>query len=485
MLRPLVVLLAAVMPLAAQSSLPQAASHELALPAGAAPLRYTVQLPAGFEAERPFPLLVWLGDTSPAAVAAIARGGFVVVQAAADANTRDLGALLARLRQDFRVDQVGMHLAGGGVGAAAGLRLAATHGHELQTVSLWSCEGIAADVSLARLRGRRVRLLAGAHELLVPLQRAGVEVATCVAVPEPDALATHFVGLHAERTLRGAAGEVARTLDDFHDAAAKGDEARYFAILPDDAVFLGTDGSERWTGAEFRGFAMPYFERGPAWTYVPLRRFVTVADGGRLAWFDEVLDNESYGACRGSGVLERRGERWVLRQYDLTIPVPNELARGVVDRIRAFADGRAPAVTTVVVVRHAEKQGEQGDVELSVEGVRRSVRLQQTLDALDVRAVYTSEFRRTAATAAPYCRSKGIEPQVVPARDPRALALRIRQENLGQTVVVVGHSNTVPDVLRALGVRTDIEIRDDEYDRLFVVTISVDGARLLSLRYGP
>ncbi|MBL8727373.1 MAG: nuclear transport factor 2 family protein [Planctomycetes bacterium] len=341
MLRPLpVVALALVAPLAAQAKLPSATSHGLPLPAAAAPLAYTVQPPPGFAVERVWPLLVVLGEASPAAVAAIAEAGFVVVQAAADRDPRDLGALLARLRQDVRVDQVGMHLAGGGDGAAAALRLAAAHGHELQTLSLWNLGAVPADLPLAHLRGRRVRLLAGAHELLGPLRRAGVDVRAGVALPEPAALATHLVALHAERTLHGAEGEVARTLDDFHDAAAKGDEARYFAILPDDAVFLGTDASERWTGAEFRAFALPYFERGPAWTYVPLRRFVTLADGGELAWFDEVLDNEAYGGCRGSGVLQRRGERWVLRQYNLTIPVPNELAREFVARIRAAADGR-------------------------------------------------------------------------------------------------------------------------------------------------
>jgi broad specificity phosphatase PhoE len=364
------------------------------------------------------------------------------------------------------------------------LRLAVEGGTELQTVTLWGVQPSADALSWSRLRGRRVRLLDGAHELLAPLRHAGVDVVAVATAPAPDALAAHFVALHAERTLPGIAGEVARTLDAFHTAAAQGDEERYFAILPDDGVFLGTDASERWTGAEFRAFAMPYFERGPAWTYVPLRRSVAVADGGALAWFDEVLDNAAYGACRGSGVLERRGERWVLRQYNLTIPVPNDLARGVVERIRAFADGRAPVVTTVVVVRHAEKQGEEGDVELSATGVQRSVRLQQTLAALDVRAVYTSEYRRTAATVAPLCRAKNLEAQVVPAKDPRALVARIRRQNLGQTVVVAGHSNTVPELLRALGVPDGVQVRDDEYDRLFVVTLSVDEARLLDLRYG-
>ncbi len=300
----------------------------------------TVRLPPGADAAQPLPLLVVLGGVADDAIAAIAEAGFVVVHAPGAPAPERIAALLADLRQRFRVDQVGMHLAGGGEAAPLALRVAATKGHELQTVSIWDCTALPAGLPLARLRDRRVRLLAAAHDLREPLMAAGVDARQCSARPEPEALASHFANLHAERTLRGVAGEVARTLDDFHDAAARGDEERYFAILPDDAVFLGTDASERWTGAEFRTFALPYFERGPAWTYVPLRRFVTVGDAGTVAWFDEVLDNEAYGACRGSGVLERRDERWVLRQYNLTIPVPNELAREFVGRIRAAAEGR-------------------------------------------------------------------------------------------------------------------------------------------------
>ena len=133
----------------------------------------------------------------------------------------------------------------------------------------------------------------------------------------------HFAALHATRALAGPAAAIAQALDDFHDAAANGDEDRYFALLPDDAVFLGTDASERWTGAEFRRFALPYFQRPEAWTYVPLQRHVTVLADGDHACFDELLDNDGYGLCRGSGVLVQRDGRWVLQLYDLSIPMPS------------------------------------------------------------------------------------------------------------------------------------------------------------------
>jgi hypothetical protein len=105
-------------------------------------------------------------------------------------------------------------------------------------------------------------------------------------------------------------------------------------------ALIGADATERWTGREFRAFAARYFDRDSAWTYVPLERHVVVEAGGRLAWFDEVLDNAGYGECRGTGVLALRDGRWVLRQYNLTVPVPNDLMAGVAKQIRAFEQAR-------------------------------------------------------------------------------------------------------------------------------------------------
>ena len=141
-----------------------------------------------------------------------------------------------------------------------------------------------------------------------------------------------------------AAGEspeaaIRAVLDDFHAAAAAADEERYFGHLAPGAVFLGTDGSERWTKEEFRAFVHPYFARGQGWTYRATRRHVTVAADGRTAWFDEVLDNASYGECRGSGALQLYDGVWMIEQYNLTIPIPNQLAKDFVARIREQAAG--------------------------------------------------------------------------------------------------------------------------------------------------
>ncbi|HEY0590971.1 MAG TPA: nuclear transport factor 2 family protein [Thermoanaerobaculia bacterium] len=127
---------------------------------------------------------------------------------------------------------------------------------------------------------------------------------------------------------------VAAVLDGFHEAAARADGAAYFAAFAPGAVFIGTDASERWGVAEFRAFAEPYFSKGRGWTYVPRDRHIEIDAAGRTAWFDEMLDNDAYGVCRGTGVLVRDGGSWKIAQYHLTIPVPNEIAKDVVKMIR-------------------------------------------------------------------------------------------------------------------------------------------------------
>jgi len=126
-----------------------------------------------------------------------------------------------------------------------------------------------------------------------------------------------------------------RVLDDWHQAAAEADESRYFAHAAPDFIFLGTDATERWNLAEFRTFAHPYFAKGKAWTFTPRERNVIVAPAGNIAWFDEKLDSASYGECRGSGVVRKINGEWKIAHYNLTIPIPNALAKQVVEMIRA------------------------------------------------------------------------------------------------------------------------------------------------------
>lgn len=461
-------------------------------------LSYAVQLPASASANAWYPVVLLFGEAGAAPetadarlaelAAAVARQGWVAVWP----NPRPLpagnalGRLPTQLRARFRIAQGGLHIVGIGTGCAAAVDFVGAQGWECQTLSLF---GGPADFDVAAVPKLRGRPLVWCHGPAVGAgggnRGPGAHLRRRASVPAGElaaALPVHLAALHAERELPGLQGELSRRLDDFHDAAANGDEDRYFAMLPDDAVFLGTDATECWSGAEFRAFAMPYFKAASAWTYVPFARHVTIAPDGQLAWFHEALDNEAYGECRGSGVLQRRDGQWVLRQYNLTIPVPNEIAGSVVARIRAFAAGRAPAVTTVVVVRHAEK-GEGEDPDLTDAGRARAEALAKALRSLPVTACYASQLHRTAATLAPLCRERGLSPVRLTNDETRRLPARIKAEHQGQTVLVAGHSNTVPMLLQALGVAEDVKIGEDEFDHLFVVTIGIDGARLLRLHY--
>jgi dienelactone hydrolase len=127
---------------------------------------------------------------------------------------------------------------------------------------------------------------------------------------------------------------VADLLDAFHAAASRADEEGYFGLFAPEAVFLGTDPAERWTLEQFRAYAAPHFRKGRGWTYVPQERHVVVSSGGGTAWFDEVLENEKYGTCRGTGVALRTAEGWRVAHYSLTFLIPNEAAEAALEAAR-------------------------------------------------------------------------------------------------------------------------------------------------------
>lgn len=129
---------------------------------------------------------------------------------------------------------------------------------------------------------------------------------------------------------------VEAVLDSLHAMASEANFDKYFGLYTDTAIFLGTDATERWSISEFMEYARPHFDRGSGWTYAPVDRHVYLSDDESVAWFDEELENAGLGLTRGSGVLVREGDRWKIAQYNLTIPIPNELASNVVEQIRAL-----------------------------------------------------------------------------------------------------------------------------------------------------
>jgi hypothetical protein len=125
------------------------------------------------------------------------------------------------------------------------------------------------------------------------------------------------------------ASAVGAVLDDWHAAAAAADEERYFGHMTENAVFLGTDPTERWTKAQFRAYAHPYFARRKAWSFRAVRRDATISKDGSVAWFDEDLATPNLGPARGSGVLVRDGATWKIAQYNLSVPIPNAVFKQV------------------------------------------------------------------------------------------------------------------------------------------------------------
>lgn len=140
----------------------------------------------------------------------------------------------------------------------------------------------------------------------------------------------------------------------------------------------------------------------------------------------------------------------------------------------------AGAQEVVFVVRHAEA-AEDGtrDPELAPAGEARAAALARLLERAGVTAVYTSEMRRTQATAAPLARALRIRPRVVPGLEVDALVARLRAEHPAGRVLVVGHSNTVPRILASLGHPEPVEIGHAEHDALFVVSPRDEGPPLV------
>ena len=116
-------------------------------------------------------------------------------------------------------------------------------------------------------------------------------------------------------------------IDGLHEDAHKGNFKSYFNRYTPNAVFLGTDKTERWTIEEFKEYAEPAFADGHGWTYKVVER--NWGGEGNIRWFDEILFNEKLGHCRGTGVTKLINDEWKIVHYALTMLVPNSIATDV------------------------------------------------------------------------------------------------------------------------------------------------------------
>lgn len=351
--------------------------HELELSDGAR-LRYALVLPRDFDPETAYPALLALppGGQDETMVAAglgrywghqAAERGWLVVSPVAPqgvlffvGSERYVPELLGHIRSNYEVAGGRFHVAGNSMGGRSAFRIALDNPKDF--ASLIALPGFPTRDDfdrLDRLAGLPVRLFVGGEDRdwIEPMQRTrdlladlGNDVSLTVFPGEghvPPSLdggrfmeeltAVHnlLAGLPSSDDSIAEEAAVSAILDALHDAASKADGERYFGLFAPRAVFFGTAPGERWTIERFRAYAEPRFATGVGWTYHLVARNIFLADSGDTAWFDESLDNATYGRCRGTGVLVKVAGEWKIAQYNLTFPIPDELAPAVVEKIRS------------------------------------------------------------------------------------------------------------------------------------------------------
>ena len=157
---------------------------------------------------------------------------------------------------------------------------------------------------------------------------------------------------------------------------------------------------------------------------------------------------------------------------------------------RAQAPERPGTVSLVLLVRHAEKAAEPAsDPPLTAAGLMRAQALAAALRDAGVTAVITTQLRRTRETAQPLAMARGLMPEVVPISrgaipaHVEAAVAAVRR-HAGGVVLVVGHNNSVPAIIAALGGPRLPEICESVYANLFILQLGGGEARLVRAHYG-
>lgn len=140
----------------------------------------------------------------------------------------------------------------------------------------------------------------------------------------------------------------------------------------------------------------------------------------------------------------------------------------------------------IFLVRHAERADTTSggpatmaaDPDLSEAGRARAASLAAMLKDARISAIFVTEYKRTQQTAAPLAKALGLTPTVITSKDTPGLVAKLRETD--GNALVVGHSNSVPDIITALGVKGAPSIADTEYDNLFIVG---EPRRLIQLRF--
>lgn len=176
----------------------------------------------------------------------------------------------------------------------------------------------------------------------------------------------------------------------------------------------------------------------------------------------------------------RRGRVW--SRWSGVVLVAGLLAQAV----PVLAQGADTGLTTVYLVRHAERATDhETDPTLTPAGTERAAELARMLADVPLAAIHSTDYRRTRLTAAPVAGPRGMEVHVYDPRGPGMEALVELLRTSPGHHLVVGHSNTTPALVEALGGDPIAPIAEDEYDRLYVVVLDGDDAVTSSLlRFG-
>jgi len=144
-------------------------------------------------------------------------------------------------------------------------------------------------------------------------------------------------------------------------------------------------------------------------------------------------------------------------------------------------------VTTVIVLRHAEKIIDPGnpDVDLSDAGYARAREIARAFGDSGINAIYATQYKRTQETVKPLSDKTGAPVTIVNSKNTADLLAQIRAQHSGQTIFIAGHNNTVPEIVEALGGPKYPIIPESEYDNVFIVTVYRTGkAKVVKMKYG-
>jgi 2,3-bisphosphoglycerate-dependent phosphoglycerate mutase len=144
-------------------------------------------------------------------------------------------------------------------------------------------------------------------------------------------------------------------------------------------------------------------------------------------------------------------------------------------------------VTTIILVRHAEKKIEPNnqDPDLSPEGFERAQEIARVFGETGINAIYATQYKRTQETVKPLSDRTGVAVKLLQSNQTDELVNQLQTTNRGQTVFIAGHNNTVPAIVSTLSGDTYPTIPESEFDNLYIVTIYRFGkAKVVKLRYG-